>query len=68
MEMFYKANFDGPPEEVFKRFCKFHDLDEEEILGLYRSTLKWNLIYPSNSKQNLTEELENLSEIFLRLL
>lgn len=68
IDIFYKTNFKDSPKDVFERYCKFHELDMDETLGIYRSTLKWNLIYSSYKKQNPTKKVECLAEVFLRLL
>lgn len=68
VELFYKEYFKGAPEKVFSRYCKFHDLEEENTLAIYKNTLKWNKICNPNPSQDLTLEMESLNECFLRLL
>ena len=68
IELFFKDIFTGCPKEVFARFCKFHDLDVEDTLQSYSSSLRWNLIYPENKSKNLTEEMESLNQCFFMLL
>lgn len=68
VEMFYKENFTDTPENVFKRYCKYHDLEYEDTLNLYKSSLKWNQICTPNIAQDLTIEMESLSDCFFRIL
>lgn len=68
VDLFFKQHFKGSPIDVFRRYCQFHDLDVDDTLGLYKSALKWDLIYKPNKKQDLTEELESLSDCFLKML
>lgn len=69
VHLFYKRNFKGQPKDTFKRFCEFHELDEEETIQHYKNTLKWDAFYPKqNLGQNLTDELQCLNDCFFRML
>lgn len=68
IDLFFKSNFTDNPEDVFRRYCKYHDLDVDETIDLYRSTLKWELIIKENKEKDLTKEMENLTDIFFRFM
>ena len=67
MDIFFKNNFVGSPSDIFHRFCEYHDIDEDETLSRYNSTLRWELLVNENRDHELTKEVESLSDCLLKL-
>lgn len=68
--IFFKENFNGDKREVFERCCTHHDLNSEEVLLNYSSSIKsinYYALYNSPKNKNKSSTIDVLLNVFSQI-